>query len=209
MTVRRIYARSAAHLAALIGALVGYYLPFTAHKTAALTMQAWDLAEFVGISPSVRYAMPPMLAPGLLRAGLVALMVLFGLYAAQSRGVGRWGAAGIALALALTFLPPIEFFRGNTQDPNYLQLGTYALVSGSLLALIGVLTAARRVPPAWFGLIAALIGVGACWIGAAEARAVLMSPILRVTVDWGIGPFVYAAGVLIGGILGMRGVKTA
>jgi hypothetical protein len=199
----------AAHFAALIVALVGYYLPFTAHKTAGLTMQAWDLAEFVGISPSVRYATPPMLAPGLLRAGLVALGVLFGLYAAHSQGVGRWGAAVIALALALTFLPPIEFFRGNAQDPNYLQLGTYAIVSGALLGLIAVLTLIRRVPPAWFGLIAAGIGAGVCWVGAVEARAVLTSPILRVSVDWGIGPVVYTAGILIGGILGLWRAKAA
>lgn len=200
--------RAIGQFAALIAALIGYYLPFVTHKTAALTMGGWDLAEFVGISPSVRYATPPMVAPGLLRAALIVLTVLFGLYAWRVRGVWRWFSALIALGLALTFIPPIEFFRGVTEDPNYRQLGAFGIVCIGLLgtvSIVNMVRVARRAPaPDWLGLVVALVGVALCWVGVAEARAVIMSPILRVEVGWGVGPMVYSLGVLIGGGLGLR-----
>src|SRR4051794_40034649 len=94
-------------------ALVAYYLPWVFHKTAALTAQAYDLAELVSLAPEVRNGNPPLLAPFLLRVVLVGLAVLFALQAAEKSGWVHWLYVAMAWVLVITLLPPLEFFRGS------------------------------------------------------------------------------------------------
>src|SRR5690348_12553890 len=97
----------------LILALIAYYLPWVYHRAAALTFNANDLAEWVSLDPNVRGAAVPLVIPLLLRIMLAFLALLFGLAAAcADRDFGRWGFSTLAVILAITLLPPADFFKG-------------------------------------------------------------------------------------------------
>jgi hypothetical protein len=168
----------------LIAALIGYYLSWLANPAAALSANAFDLAEWVGLAPSQRGAAPlPMPASFFLRATLLLLVLLYGLRARAWRGAGRVALTALALILALTLLPPLGFFRGEWEDPNYRQL-----MGLSAVALIG-LAAVMLVPRRLIGRraeasIALLIAVCAV-IGQVLALDVIRS--LHITAPAGVG----------------------
>src|SRR5258707_1309855 len=123
-------------------ALTAYYLPWLYHKPAALTANAYDLTEWVSIHPAVRNGNPPLLAPFLLRGVLAGLALLFGLQAARIAGLVRWLYIAAAWILVITLLPPLDFFRGSFDDPNYRQ--QFALSIGALILLVGITLAHHR-----------------------------------------------------------------
>jgi hypothetical protein len=172
----------------LLLALGCYYLPWLTHPAAALSANAFDLAEWVGLSPAVRYATPPMVAPFLLRLVLSLLAVLFALAARSARGWPRWMNAGVALLLALTLAPPIEFVRvpGAMDDPNYRQF--FFMLAGTLLALGVVMV--MRLPPLLIRAISVLIALLAAITGVIGTRLavdVLSRDPLRITTSVGVG----------------------
>lgn len=143
-------------------AAVGYWLPWLANRSAALSANALDLAEWVGLAPAQRQMSPPMPASLALRGVLVILALLFAL---RGRALRHWLFWIIALILALTLTPPLEFFRGQFADPNYQQFAGLVL---SALIGIGVVFVFRQARWAWrviesglavVGISAALIGV--------------------------------------------------
>src|SRR5258707_621157 len=72
----------------LLGGVVAYYLPLLANREAALSANAYDLAEWVSIYPPVRGGdgtLPPLFAPLLLRGVLAGLGLLFGWNAFRSQ----------------------------------------------------------------------------------------------------------------------------
>lgn len=171
-----------------IGALIACYLPWVYHPAAGLTFNAYDLAEWVSLHSAVRGASVPLVAPFLLRAVLGGLALLFCLRALRS--AGRWvrlAYTGLALWLAITLLPPFDFFRGAWDDPNYRQ--QFALAIGTLIGLVALaavnqrgLSAVtrRRIELA----ISLLTGISAV-IGEAIALTIIGS--LRIDVSVGIG----------------------
>ena len=123
-------------------ALAGCYLPWVYHRTAGLTFNAIDLAEWVSLAPAVRDGSVPLLIPLLLRIALVGIALLCGVRAAiEERKWSRWLYMLLALALAATLLPPVDFFKGAFDDPNYRQ--QFALAVGTLIG-IGVMVVIRR-----------------------------------------------------------------
>ncbi|MCS6871675.1 MAG: hypothetical protein RML95_01380 [Anaerolineae bacterium] len=187
---------------ALVMALIGYYVTWINHPTAALSANAFDLAEWVGIIPAVRYAEPPMSAPFALRAALVCLAWLFALRSAAAERLAMRVMFGvISLALALSLRPPIAFFRGETADPNYQQLAALcltALIGVVILSLISWHSSARRVslwlapPLALIGAVSAVLGLR----GALEALARL-----QIATPLGAGVFLYLIGTGLHGAL--------
>jgi hypothetical protein len=117
----------------LFFALLAYYLPFVWHKAAALTANGYDLAEWISIHPAVRGGNPPLLIPFLLRAALAGIAVLMGIQALQQTR-WRWLYALVALALAVTLLPPLEYFVKAGDDPNYGQ--QFMIANGTLVVLV-------------------------------------------------------------------------
>lgn len=187
-------------LIALLAALLGFYLPWVANPAAALTYNAWDLAEQVGLSPAVRYTDPPMVAPFLLRAVLAALSLLFALATRNLRPrLLAVLSGGLALVLALTLLPPLEFFRGATQDPNYVQLISLCIATfiglAATLALRGVL---RTRVTASVALIGAAFAIAGQTLAAQTIRA------LGVPAPIGVGFFVTLIGLGIAAVLSLR-----
>src|SRR5438477_2332337 len=102
----------------LLAALAAYYLPWINNRAAALSANAYDLAEWVSLHQAVRDASIPNLAPFLLRAVLGGLALLFAVRALKAlSGRARWAYSFLALLLAVTLLPPLDFFRGAWNDP--------------------------------------------------------------------------------------------
>jgi uncharacterized membrane protein YsdA (DUF1294 family) len=129
-----------------LGALAAYYLPWIANRAAALSANAYDLAEWTSLHPAVRGVSVPLVAPFLLRAVLGGLALLFGFRALRALTVWlRLAYAALALWLALTLLPPLDFFRGAWDDPNYRQ--QFWLSIGTLIGLGVLAVAGRRASP--------------------------------------------------------------
>lgn len=182
--------------APLFVALIGYYVTWVNNAAAALSANAFDLAEWVGIIPAVRYADPPMSAPFALRLALVCLAWLFALRSAATERFGGRVALGVmSLALALSLRPPIAFFRGETADPNYQQLAVLcltALIGVGLISLIGGRGKMRHIG-LWFALAVALIGAVSAILGLRGAVEALAR--LQIQTPLGVGIFLYVIGV--------------
>jgi len=65
-------------------ALIGYILPWTVNNSAALTLNAYDLAEWLSLHPLSRANTPPLMASFWLRLQLV-LIVWVSLYLPAER----------------------------------------------------------------------------------------------------------------------------
>jgi len=117
--------------------VVGFFGPWIAHKTAALTMTGYELSEFAKFFPQVQSGTVPV------RRGLFVMPLLSGIIALslilnRSHAAFPWrlAATGLLTVVAASVLPPFQAIS----DPQYrLQL---ALVSGGI-----VLTAASLLTP--------------------------------------------------------------
>jgi hypothetical protein len=180
-------------LLSLIVALGGYYLPWLTNPAAVLSANAFDLAEWVGLSPAQRYVDVPLLAPFFLRLVLVLLAWLFWLRAGALRGVLRYLPAGLALVLALTLFPPLDFFRGAGNDVNYRQLMTLCILALGGLAVI-LLLGRRKLPWRHVEMALAALALFCAAVGQIMATRVIQG--LQIPAPSGIG-FVVTAGALL------------
>ena len=106
-------------------ALIGYYLPWVYHRAAGLTFNAYDLAEWVSLSPEARGGSLPFLIPFLLRFALVGIALLCGIRAAiSSHTLSRGLYMLLALVLALNLLPPVDFFPMSRHGRTFVRLST-------------------------------------------------------------------------------------
>ncbi len=157
-------------------ALVGCYLPWVEHPAGALAPNALDLAEWASLHPAVRGGSPPLLLTFLLRLPL-ALVGVGIAYAA------RWGWLP-GLVIALTLLPPLEFFRGASSDPNFRQGFALAAMAGALVLFsLPARRLAERVRWA-LPVFPAAIGVVATMIGAPQAMRLINE---MYAADYGTG----------------------
>jgi hypothetical protein len=158
------------------------------NAAAGLSANAFDLAEWISLSPAMRVSNPPMLTPFLLRACLGLIAVLFMLNGRHAVGWLRWLNAALSLLLTITLLPPIEFIRaaGGTDDPNYRQL--FGLFVGTLIVV--VIVAVLPNPQRWWRwinlLVALLTIVCASW-GIALALSFFTGDPLHISAPLGIG----------------------
>jgi len=151
-------------------ALVGYFGPWVGHKTVALTVTGFELAEFAKFFPQAQAGTVPVIRE-LFLMPLIAAAVLLGLlpHRPARRSLARIVTTGTAVLLALAALPPYQFFL-DSQYRGQLLLA----VSGLLLVLLTPL--ARRLPRrSWAILVAFLALVGA-------APALLQFALLRPLV---------------------------
>ena len=168
-------------------ALIAYYLPWVWHPTAALTANAYDLAEWVSIHPAVRNGDPPLVAPFLLRSLLGGLALLSGLKAVCSQKWWvRWLYGVLAVILAITLLPPPDFFRGAGGDPNYRQ--QFGLAVGTFIALLAIFGLRRRLAhfSALLEAVVVLAVLIAACVGEVLALRVVQSLGISVTLGGGI-----------------------
>lgn len=180
-------------LLALLVALGGYYLPWLTNRAAVLSANAFDLAEWVGLSPAQRYVEVPLLAPFFLRLVLVLLAWLFWLRAGATPGLLRYLPAALALILALTLFPPLDFFRSAGHDVNYRQLMTLCVVALTGLGAITLL-GRRRLP--WRRVEMALGALALFAAAAGQIMAVRVIQGLQIPAPTGAG-FVVTFGALL------------
>ncbi len=176
-------------------ALIAYYLPWIWHPTAALTANAYDLAEWVSIHPAVRNGDPPLVAPFLLRSLLGGIALLCGLCAVcAQKWWGRWLYGALAVILAITLLPPPDFFRGAGGDPNYRQ--QFGLAVGTFIALLAIFGLRRRLArfSARLEAVIVLAVLIAAYVGEGLALRVVQS--LGIAVMLGGGILVLFVGLL-------------
>ena len=112
----------------LVG-LLGIALPWILAPSGAMTLNAYDLAEWTSLHPAQQGTSPPLMTPLMLRLQPLILSVLLGAIAAA----GRMKAAALLmiLALAIAQLPPFEFLY-DINNLNYRQ--QFFLAGASLLA---------------------------------------------------------------------------
>ena len=152
----------------LLLALLGYILPWIVAPTAAMTLNAFDLAEWTSLHPMQRQASVPILVPLLLRMQLPIIGILIVLVTKGSR-VKLIGILAVAL-MSLAQLPPPEFLR-NTADPNYQQQFALAALTVAA-ATAGSLFLSARVLP-YFVIIVSIAGAGTSIFGQAQAGELL------------------------------------
>ena len=141
-------------------------LPWMAHSSAALTVNAYDLAEWTSIHPAVR-ADSLLLTPLLLRLPLVCIAW----YLALS---GRsWLHIGLIALLAAALLPPLEFLGGASGDPNYRQQFVLALLALVIGLFLIAFTPQRSRPT--LSAVALSIGLASGVWGLARALPLLSS----------------------------------
>ena len=134
-------------LLGLIIIVTGYFGPWVAHETAALTVTGFELAHLTRLQGS-----PASLTPELFLTPLVAAAILLGLLANQPTNKLLTLAAAL---LALAVLPPYQFIL----DAQYR--GQLALAAGGLL-LVLLTPLARWLPRrAWTVLVALVALAGA------------------------------------------------
>jgi hypothetical protein len=188
-----------------LGAVLAFYLPWITNPAAALTFNAYDLAEWTSLRPDVRGGAIPLLAPLLLRAVLGLIALLFGLRALNHAGWQRWLYAALALALAITLLPPLDFFRGAFDDPNYRQ--QFGLAVGTLIGLVALAALAG-------GKLSALTqqrieaGIAVLAIASALAGEILAQGVVRslnIPAPMGVGLVVIVACLGLVGVAASRG----
>jgi len=188
-------------LVALALALACYYLPWYTHATAAFTLHAYDLAEWTSLHPAVRAESPALLTSFLLRLPQVTLVLAAALLANRGRDPrARWLVRGIALVVALRFLPPREFFGSASADPNYRQMA--ALTALGVVGIVGV-TVGARLSARWQVWMAAgvlLVGVLAGWWGLSRTQPLLDNFQIRVQVGSGVVGYTVFCLVAVGGI---------
>lgn len=192
MSTRRV-------LSVMLGLALGvvcYYLPWYTHTTAGFTMNAFDLAEWTSLHPAVRSSSPPMLTSFLLRAPQWALVAALALAANLWGDLrARWIVRAAALALALRFIPPKDFFTTATSDPNYRQM---ALLTGlSVFSAAAAVAIARLGPGRQTWLVAGALVAGALagWIGLSRAGVLLDN--FEIAVQIGPGAFGFSAAAAV------------
>ncbi|WP_162910000.1 hypothetical protein [Aggregatilinea lenta] len=178
--------RSGWILAAMALALLCYYLPWFVHQSAGFTTNAYDLAEWSSLHPATRSSNPPLLTSFLLRLPHVLLLFAAGIAANGLRDERlRWIVRAVALLLVLRLVPPVEFFRDESADPNYRQMLLLTVMGGGLVLVSLVVRPGRAAQ----GLIAASLmgGVGAGLWGLSRAGELLYN--FEIDVQIGAGAY--------------------
>ncbi len=127
-------------LVILLLALAGYLLPWVTAPNAAMTLNAFDLAEWTSLHPLQQGATPPLIVPLLLRAQLSILAALVMLWSTSRNE--RFLAFLFVVLLSVSQLPPLEFLN-NVADPNYRQLLFLAIATILLSTGLGFILPAQ------------------------------------------------------------------
>lgn len=185
--------------------IVGFFGPWVAHATAALTVTGYELSEFAKFFPQVQGGVVPV-RRALFVAPLLAALVSLALVVQRpsARPLLRLAAMVLAVVLGLFVLPPYQSFL----EPAYrLQLILVAI--GLLLVLLTPLArqVSERVRGGLFLLPALTATVSASW------QVVLLRPLVvelygaPVWPGWGF--VVSAIGLLLLLFAGLRGLLSS
>jgi hypothetical protein len=137
--------------------IVGYFGPWVAHKTAALTVTGYELSEFAKFFPQVQGGVVPV-RRALFVVPLLTACVSLALTAQRStaRPLPRRGAIAFAVLLSLFEFPPYQSFLAAAYRLQLVLVGVAILLS--LLAPL-----ARQISERVRGVLFLLLALtGAC-----------------------------------------------
>ena len=112
-------------------ALIGYGLPWVVNTGSALTLNAYDLAEWLSLHPAVRSGSMPLIATLALRV-LPVLLVAIVVFDQNATLIER---LAFPVFITLALLPPLDFFRTGLNDSNFRQqfgLSLLTLIIGGI-----------------------------------------------------------------------------
>ena len=164
-------------LTLLLVAWIGCYFPWTATTGAAFSVNLFDLAEWTSLDPVVRGGNPTLLSTFLLRAtvALIALALAIKIVDMPNR-LARWGLWLLTFLIGVGLLPPLDFFRGSFDDPNYRQ--QFVIAAVTLISIGAIIFFGRRGTVralAWIGsilsILALIFGVIGTLMAASELGA--------------------------------------
>ncbi|MCU0497239.1 MAG: hypothetical protein MUF87_07810 [Anaerolineae bacterium] len=180
----------------ILGAFIGYLLPWIVQSSSSLTFGAYDLAEWI----TLRLPDRPMQVVLLLRLPPVCIALIIALALARPRFQARWWVAlGTVILIAFALLPPLEFInqRGDVNYGQQFQLAIIALIGG-VIGLSGLLHAWRAYLIAILGLISA----GVSMIGYLQAVEIVQG--LGLNPQLGFGMIVFVGASLLLSLYGIR-----
>ncbi len=181
----------------LIGAVAGYLLPWAIAPSGPMTLNAFDLAEWLSLHPPQHHTSPPLLATLLLRLQLLIVCLMFSAVSANTSW--KFVSAIVIILLALGQLPPPEFVfdPGNL---NYRQ--QFALALASLLASLLLLRVRRARLLSAILVILPCAGVLSAIAGLSQAYDVYAS--LQAGTAIGLGLWILVAnyiGIFLAAVL--------
>lgn len=173
--------------------LLCYILPWVTTPASALSLGAYDLAEWASLHPIVRETTPYLWSSLALRLPLAVIGILIASDISQTPNRTLFGMA-IVLLTAIALLPPLEFFTIYRDDANYRQ--QFLVAVGTLIT--GAIVLPRRlatVKPFLLSLIAAIGAVSAS-IGLNQSLRLLQN--FNLPIQIGISGYILiiALGVL-------------
>lgn len=171
-------------------ALIAYLSPWLVNPGVSLSLNAYDLAEWSSLHPTVRGNTPILLTTLLLRLPLVCMALIVAL-STTGPVIRReqWLAAMFVIGTAIALLPPLELFGQATGDLNYRQQFMLALCAffGGLVGLSGLATKFHK--PTRFML--ALLGAAASVAGTMHSFDLMQR--LNLPAQVGLGAIVATA----------------
>lgn len=181
----------------VLAALIAYVLPWIVNRSAGLSFNGYDLAEWASVNPSTHNTTPQLLPSLLLRMQLTLLTLIIAAQAGKPfKSLLWWLCAGLAAALTVAQLPPFEFFTIARSDGNYGQQFTLCLITliGSIIGLSGIVYR-WRVP---IGIGLGLVGIITSIAGYAQALQLMLGFNLGSTIGLGVIVLVVCYGLLLG-----------
>lgn len=185
--------------------LIGFFGPWVAHRTAALTVTGYELSEFAKFFPQVQGGVVPV-KRALFITPLFAATISLALISHRSKGrpLFRFGGTALAALLDLAALPPYQSLLEPAYRPQLILVGI-----GLLLTLSTPLTGrlSEHVRSLLFLVIALVGAIPALW------QYVLLRPLIgglyeaRVLPGWGI--IVCTVGFLLLSLASLRDILRA
>lgn len=167
-------------------AIVGYSLPWLVSSGVGLQPNAYDLAEWLTLHPTVRATSSILLPALLIRFVLPAIgwLLLLNLHLSQTRlrRIVYWLLiSGIFIALN----PPLDFFRGQFRDLNYQQQVFLWILYGDVCIVFALFHSSLPIKL----IIAILAALGAICVVWGTIHAYQLMILYEIQFSVGIGVF--------------------
>lgn len=125
---KSLYNISTVHSVLFVTSLIASLLPWISLGSASLTLGAYDLAEWASLHPLVRTSTPSLLTSLLLRLTVPLSVLVFA--TAKVFSIKQiWIKIVVIVLTSISLLPPLEFFRNSSGDPNLQQQFGLALAT--------------------------------------------------------------------------------
>lgn len=175
--------------------VVGFFGPWIAHRTAALTVTGYELSEFAKFFPQIQGGAVPV-RRGLFVMPLLAGTVSLALVVNRSRAALLWrlAATGLLTVVATSVVPP---FQAISAPPYRLQLAL--VVAGVILTVASLLT--PRLSERTRGAVLAVLALAGS--GPALWQSVLLHPLasdlygMTIRPGWGVLTCMAGAAMLL------------